>query len=89
NIDYFPNNFIVKGEKLFYINYKVFPYTEELNLRNWGIFYWLNSKGIAKYMESNDEKYINQNEKRFPIVNEELEKMREDIYLKYLNWKYE
>ena len=24
NIDYFPNNFIMKDEKLFYINYKVF-----------------------------------------------------------------
>lgn len=89
NIDYFPNNFILKDGKLFYINYKVFPYTEEFNLRNWGIFYWLNSRGIARYMETNDEKYINKNEKRFPIINEELEELRENIYFKYLNWKYE
>ena len=89
NIDYFPNNFIMKDEKLFYINYKVFPYTEELNLRNWGIYYWINSLGIRQYMETGDEKSINVEGKKIPVITNELNKKRDEIYLKYLEWKYE
>ncbi|MBN2571306.1 MAG: hypothetical protein JXA68_04200, partial [Ignavibacteriales bacterium] len=49
NIDYFPSNFVWTGEKLFYIDYEVQPYAEEWNFENWGIYYWLNSEGFAKY----------------------------------------
>ena len=88
NIDYFPNNFIMKDNKLFYINYKVFPYTEELNLRNWGIYYWLNSSGVKQYMETGDESTINLVGKKSPLITEELNKKRDEIYLEYVEWKY-
>ena len=88
NIDYFPNNFIMKDEKLFYINYKVFPYTVELNLRNWGIYYWINSSGMRQYMETGDESKINIIGKKNPIITDELNEKRDEIYLKYVEWKY-
>ena len=88
NIDYFPNNFIMKEEKLFYINYKVFPYTEELNLRNWGIYYWINSSGMRQYMETGDESKINIIGEKNPIITDELNEKRDEIYLKYVEWKY-
>lgn len=40
NIDYFPTNFIVSNEKLYYIDYECNLYMEEWNFDNWGIKYW-------------------------------------------------
>lgn len=88
NIDYFPNNFIMKDGKLFYINYKVFPYIEDLNLRNWGIYYWLNSAGVKHYMETGDESEVNIVGEKKPIITAELNDKRDKIYLEYLEWKY-
>lgn len=88
NIDYFPNNFILKEGKLFYINYKVFPYSEELNLRNWGIYYWINNSGIKKYMETENEDAINIKGEKNPIITDQLNQKRDKIYLEYIEWKY-
>lgn len=89
NIDYFPNNFILKEEKLYYVNYKVFPYTDELNLRNWGIYYWLNNDGIKEYMRSGDDSFINVKGEKNPIIEEELILRRNKLYEEYIEWKYE
>lgn len=40
NIDYFPTNFVVQNEKLYYIDYECNDYMEEWNFENWGIKYW-------------------------------------------------
>lgn len=40
NIDYFPTNFIVQDEKIFYIDYECNNYMDEWNFENWGIKYW-------------------------------------------------
>ncbi len=89
NIDYFPANFVLKENRLYYVNYKVFPYSEELNLRNWGIYYWINNEGIKRYMETGDEYFINiENEKR-PVITEELNKKRDELYREYVAWKHE
>lgn len=89
NIDYFPANFILKEDKLYYVNYKVFPYSEELNLRNWGIYYWINNEGIKRYMESGDEYFINVNNEKRPVITEELNKKRDELYREYVAWKHE
>lgn len=88
NIDYFPANFILKEDSLYYINYKVFPYSEELNLRNWGIYYWINNEGIKKYLETGEEKYINKLDEKTPIVNDDLDKKRDELYREYVTWKH-
>lgn len=40
NIDYFPTNFIVQDELIYYIDYECNNYMEEWNFENWGIKYW-------------------------------------------------
>jgi hypothetical protein len=40
NIDYFPTNFVVNNDQLYYVDYECNPYMEEWNFYNWGIKYW-------------------------------------------------
>ena len=40
NLDYYPTNFIVQDEKLFYIDYECSEYSDEWNFENWGKKYW-------------------------------------------------
>lgn len=41
NIDYYPTNFVVRDDMLYYIDYECNPYMEEWNFENWGIQYWI------------------------------------------------
>lgn len=40
NIDYYPTNFVVQDDVLYYIDYECNPYMEEWNFENWGIHHW-------------------------------------------------
>lgn len=40
NIDYFPTNFVVRNEELYYVDYECNQYMEKWNFDNWGIKYW-------------------------------------------------
>lgn len=60
NIDYFPSNFVIENGYLYYIDYEINPYAEEWDLINWGIYYWLNSEGMKKFMETGDASFINE-----------------------------
>lgn len=40
NIDYFPTNFVVSNEEVYYIDFECNEYMEEWNFENWGIKYW-------------------------------------------------
>ena len=40
NIDYFPTNFIVQDDLIYYIDYECNQYMDEWNFENWGIKYW-------------------------------------------------
>lgn len=51
NIDYFPANFIVQDEKIFYIDYECNNYMDEWNFENWGIKYWSKTPEFIDYME--------------------------------------
>ncbi len=77
NIDYFPSNFVVGGNKLYYVDYEINPYSQEWDYINWGIYYWLNGKGFRQFLETNDSSYINQKGTGIPIKNEEMNKLRE------------
>lgn len=59
NIDYFPTNFVVNDMKLYYIDYEVNTYSAQWDLVNWGLYYWANSQGLRKFMETHDVKHIN------------------------------
>lgn len=51
NIDYFPTNFVVQDEELFYIDYECNDYMEQWNFENWGIKYWSKTKEFLRYVE--------------------------------------
>lgn len=44
NIDYFPTNFIVQNDLIYYIDYECNHYMDEWNFENWGIKYWAKTK---------------------------------------------
>ena len=50
NIDYFPTNFIVQDDLIYYIDYECNQYMEKWNLENWGIKYWSKTKEFIEYM---------------------------------------
>ena len=51
NIDYFPTNFVVNNDQIFYIDYECNEYMEERNFENWGIKYWSKTPEFLKYVE--------------------------------------
>lgn len=51
NIDYFPTNFVVQDEVMYYIDYERNDYMEEWNFENWGIKYWSKTPEFLKYAE--------------------------------------
>ena len=53
NIDYFPTNFIVSNELLWYIDYECNNYMEEWNFENWGIKYWSKTPELIEYYNKN------------------------------------
>ncbi len=68
NLDYFPFNFVVSGDKLFYIDYEVNLYSEEWSLPNWGIWYYANKEGFARFISEGKAEYINSDlEKGIPV----------------------
>ena len=52
NIDYFPTNFVVQDELIYYIDYECNNYMDEWNFENWGIKYWSKTKEFLEYLEN-------------------------------------
>ena len=40
NIDYYPTNFVVQNNLLYYIDYECNNYMDEWSFENWGVNYW-------------------------------------------------
>ena len=40
NIDYYPTNFVARGDRLYYIDYECNPYMEKWDFEHWGSGYW-------------------------------------------------
>ena len=49
NIDYFPTNFVVCNEKLYYVDYECNPYMEQWDFEHWGIAYWRKTQRFLEY----------------------------------------
>ena len=52
NIDYFPTNFILNEEKLWYIDFECNNYMEEWNFEYWGIKYWSKTEEFLEYVKN-------------------------------------
>ncbi|WP_252244412.1 MULTISPECIES: hypothetical protein [unclassified Clostridium] len=53
NIDYFPTNFIVQDEVIWYIDYECNEYMEKWDFENWGIKYWSKTPEFIEYVNNN------------------------------------
>jgi serine/threonine protein kinase len=53
NIDYFPTNFVVQNNLLYYIDYECNDYMDEWNFENWGIKYWSKTPEFLEYVSKN------------------------------------
>lgn len=51
NIDYFPTNFVLRGECLYYIDYECSGYMEKWDFEHWGIKYWSQTPEFLQYVE--------------------------------------
>jgi len=51
NIDYFPTNFVVQNEKLYYVDYECNNYMDEWNFENWGVKYWSKTPQFLQYVK--------------------------------------
>ena len=51
NIDYFPTNFVVKDNLLYYVDYECNNYMEEWNFENWGIKYWSKTPEFLEHLK--------------------------------------
>jgi tRNA A-37 threonylcarbamoyl transferase component Bud32 len=63
NIDYFPPNFVVENDILYYTDFECNKYMEEWDFENWGIYFWANSNGMAKFLETGNHQYLSENAK--------------------------
>lgn len=55
NIDYFPTNFVVQNNMIYYIDYECNNYMAEWNFENWGIKYWSKTQEFLEYVESHKQ----------------------------------
>lgn len=51
NIDYFPTNFVLRGETLYYVDYECNGYMEQWDFEHWGIRYWSQTPEFLQYAE--------------------------------------
>lgn len=51
NIDYFPTNFVVQNEEIYYIDFECNDYMDEWNFENWGIKYWSKTPEFLQYVK--------------------------------------
>ena len=52
NIDYFPTNFVVRAELLYYVDYECNPYMDEWSFENWGVKYWSRTPEFEAYLKT-------------------------------------
>lgn len=52
NIDYFPTNFVVQNELIYYIDYECNDYVDEWSFYNWGIKYWSKTAEFLEYVSN-------------------------------------
>ena len=56
NIDYFPTNFVVQNDVIYYIDFECNTYMEEWNFENWGTKYWSQTADFLAYEAQHSEK---------------------------------
>ena len=52
NIDYFPTNFVVQNDLIYYVDYECNQYMDEWSFENWGIKYWSKTPEFEDYLKN-------------------------------------
>lgn len=55
NIDYFPTNFIVNKERIFYVDYECNQYSDKWNFENWGLKYWTKTPEFEEHVKNQNK----------------------------------
>ena len=84
HIGYFPTNFVLNAQGLFYIDYEAHPYNGEWDFANWGIYYWLNRDGMRQFIATGDVRHINQPGQPKPWVTP-FQRQRESLMRRLAN----
>ena len=71
NVDYFPTNFVVENDRLYYIDFECNVYIEEWDFEHWGIYFWANTTGMARFLETGDHRHLSENAKPHKQGSEE------------------
>lgn len=79
NIDYFPTNFVINANELVYIDYEFNAYSDEWNFENWGIYYWVNQKGMKEFLEKGNHLAINIDDNSGKPIKEPFEEAVKSI----------
>ena len=56
NIDYFPTNFVIRDDLIWYVDYECNDYMEKWSFENWGIRYWSRTPEFLAYLNRHAEK---------------------------------
>ena len=51
NIDYFPTNFVVRDELIWYVDYECNEFMDEWSFENWGVRYWSRTPEFEAYLK--------------------------------------
>lgn len=83
HVDYFPTNFIyTKQNQLYCIDYECYDYTSEWDFINWGIYYWLNAKGMQEHLQNGSTDKLNKPGTCKPF-SEEFESTKQNLLKKF------
>lgn len=55
NIDYFPTNFVVSNELVYYVDYECSGYMDKWNFENWGSLYYSKTPEFLEYLNTHKE----------------------------------
>ena len=56
NFDYFPTNFIVQDDLIYYIDFECNDYMDEWNLDNWGVKYWSKTPELMDWVREHQDR---------------------------------
>lgn len=54
NIDYFPTNFVVWQDTLYYVDYECNDYMEQWDFEHWGVTYWSKTAAFLQYVKEHE-----------------------------------
>ena len=83
HVDYFPTNFIFTNDmKIYCIDYECYDYNAEWDFINWGIYYWLNQKGMEELLKNGATDKLNK-PGTFKPFDEPFEKIKRELMKKF------